>query len=279
MATQHLIYEAAVPVSHARHGEWSVEVGTDYGFSRGVNSVPLMEVEFLTAGGEYAIVFGGTGDTVMPAVILGLRDEQNLYVNDDGSWNAKYIPAFLRRYPFVFSSSDDGANFTLCIDEGFPGFNQEGRGDKLFDAAGKPTEYVDSVLKFLQQFQLEFNRTQEFCKKLKDLNLLEPMQAQVSLESGEKMLLSGFSVIDRARLKTLSAEALVDLVKSDELELIYNHLNSMRHFSAMRERMAADVVATPEPADAAADDDSAAKAEKKSDSKAKTTAKTAKKKS
>jgi hypothetical protein len=215
----------------------------------------------------------------MPAVILGLRDEQNLYVNDDGSWNAKYIPAFLRRYPFVFSSSDEGANFTLCIDEGFPGFNQEGRGDKLFDAEGKPTEYVDSVLKFLQQFQVEFNRTQEFCKKLKDLNLLEPMQAQVSLESGEKMLLSGFSVIDRARLKTLSAEALADLVKSDELELIYNHLNSMRHFSAMRERMAADGPDAPKQVDAATEGDSAPKVEKESGSKTKTTAKTSKKKS
>ena len=60
MATQLLIYETATPVGYARHGDWSVEVGTDYSFSRGVNSVPLMAVEILGAAAEYAVVFGGT---------------------------------------------------------------------------------------------------------------------------------------------------------------------------------------------------------------------------
>jgi hypothetical protein len=50
-----------------------------------------------------------------------------------GGWQAKYIPAFLRRYPFVFSSNDDGNNFVLRIDEGFPGFNQPG--EKLAEMA------------------------------------------------------------------------------------------------------------------------------------------------
>ena len=67
---------------------------------------------------------------------------------------------------------------------------------------GKPTPYVENVLKFLQQYQLEFHRTQEFCKKLKDLNLLRPMQAQVDIGAGERLALGGFSVVDRARLKT-----------------------------------------------------------------------------
>ena len=238
MATQLLIYETATPVAHARHGDWSVEVGTDYSFSRGVNSVPLMSVEILGAAAEYAVVFGGTGDVVMPAVILGLRGEENLYLTEQGGWQAKYIPAFLRRYPFVFSSPDEGKTFTLCIDEGFPGFNQTGRGERLFTEEKKPTPYVENVLKFLQQYQIEFRRTQAFCKKLKELNLLEPMRAQINLDSGEKMFLTGFSAIDRARLKTLSADVLASLVKSDELELIYAHLSSMRNFQGMRDRLA-----------------------------------------
>jgi hypothetical protein len=245
MATQHLIYEAAVPVSEARHGKWSVEVGADYGFCSGVNSVPLMEVEFPPAAGEFVIVFGGADDAVMPVAILGLREGQNLYLAEEGAWQAKYIPAFLRRYPFVFSSTDEQETFTLCIDEGFPGFNQDDKGRRLFNEEGKPSEYVGEVLKFLQQFQVEFNRTRNFCKKLKDLNLLQPMQASVSLDSGEKMLLKGFSVVDRERLKTLPADTLAELVSSNELELIYNHLHSMRHFSGMRDML--PTVSTDDP--------------------------------
>lgn len=240
---QLLIYEKASPVSHQRHGGWSIEAGKDYSFSRSVNSVPLMAVEILSAAAEYPVVFGGTGDTVMPAVILGLRSDENLYLDAEGSWTAKYIPAFIRRYPFVFSSTDDGQTFTLCMDESYKGVKQDASGERLFDDDKKPTPYVENVLKFLQQYQVEFTRTQAFCKKLKDLNLLEPMQAQVRLESGERLSLTGFSVIDRARLKTLSAQALAELLKSDELELIYAHLASMRNFSEMKDRVAAPAAA------------------------------------
>ena len=169
--------------------------------------------------------------------MLGVRTEENLYVTKEGGWQAKYIPAFVRRYPFVFFSRDDGKTFTLCIDEAFPGFNQSGRGKRLFDDDGKPTPYVENVLKFLGQYQREFQRTQAFCKKLKDLNLLGPMQAQIKLGSGERMALGGFSVVDRARLKTLSDNVLAQLVQSDELALIYAHLVSMRNFETVRDRL------------------------------------------
>ena len=93
------------------------------------------------------------------------------------------------------------------------------------------------MLKFLQRYHSEFQRTREFCKKLKDLNLTQPMQAQLSLESGEKMALAGFSVVDRARLKTLSREVLSGLMDSDELELIFAHLTSLHNFGVLRDRL------------------------------------------
>src|SRR5689334_23906016 len=117
MATQLLIYETAVPVSANRHRDGSVEVGGDYAFARSVNSVPLMAVEFPHAAAEYAIVFAGGPDAVMPAVILGIRDKENLYLTPQQGWAAKYVPSFVRRYPFVFSTVDEGKSFVLCVDE------------------------------------------------------------------------------------------------------------------------------------------------------------------
>lgn len=248
MTSQLLLYESAVPVSNARHADWSVEVGADYSFSRRVNSVPLMAVEFPQAAAEYAIVFSGTAEAFIPAVILGMRGDENLYLTGQGGWQAKYIPAFVRRYPFVFASSQDGKAFTLCIDEAFPGFNRNGRGQRLFDAERKPTAYVSNVLKFLEQYQVEFRRTQAFCQKLKELNLLEPMRAQANLKSGERLSLTGFMAVSRDRLKAMSGERLAELAKTDELELLYLHLQSMRNFAAMVDRLGgrqADKLAEP----------------------------------
>ena len=114
MSKQLLIYESAHPVNPGRHGGVSVEPGTDYAFSAGVNAVPLMAIEFPRASAEYAIVFTSEGDAVMPAAVLGIRNEQNLYLSPDAQWKADYIPAFIRRYPFVFSSNTEGQTLTLC---------------------------------------------------------------------------------------------------------------------------------------------------------------------
>jgi hypothetical protein len=247
MTTQLLIYETAVPVSSGRHGKACIEAGKGYGFARKINSVPLTAVEFPLAAADYAIVFAQSGEEVVPVVILGARAGENLYVKDDDSWSARYVPAFVRRYPFVFAAKDDGKTFTLCVDEAFQGLNYQGRGEPLFDTEGKQTKYVDNVLKFLQEYTAQFKRTQAFCKKLAELKLLEPMQAQFTLASGQKMSLTGFHAVDRKRLKALPAETLAGLASTDELELIYLHLQSMRNFVSVKDKL---VLNLPEPAPA-----------------------------
>lgn len=237
MSTQLLIYEKVVPVTDQRHREWSIKKGTDFTFAKQVNAVPLMAVEFGAAAVEYAIVFTGSGETIMPAIILGMRARQNVYVTDDGNWQAKYLPAFVRRYPFVFSSSDGGKRFILCLDEAFSGCNQTGLGERLFDAEGSRTQYLEGVLDFLQQYQGQFQLTQAFCKKLHALDLLEPMQAQVTVPAGDRLSLTGFMAVTRERLKKLSGEQLAELAQSNELELIYTHLHSLRNVTAMVERL------------------------------------------
>jgi hypothetical protein len=235
MSTQLLIYKTAVPVSRARHADWFVETKPNYAFSAEINSVPLMAVEFPQASAEYAIVFAGSDNEILPAVILGVRGNENLFLTHDSQWGGKYIPAFVRRYPFVFSRSGD--RFLLCVDEEFPGINQEGRGQPLFNADGTASPYLDNVLKFLQEYQAQFLRTQRFCARIKELDLLEPMQAQVTIENGRRLSLGGFMAINREKLKALPGDKLAELIKTDELELIYLHIQSMRNFEHLRERM------------------------------------------
>ncbi|MER2264572.1 SapC family protein [Methylobacterium oxalidis] len=251
MTKQLLIYERAVPVTRQRHGSWSVKAGTSFEFARGVNSVPLMVAEFGNAAAEYTIVFGGAADEIIPVALLGIRDNENLYVNDSGAWAGNYVPAFLRRYPFVFSSdnaNEADATFTLCVDEEFSGCNDEGRGERLFDADGERTQYLQNVLGFLQAYQVQFQRTKDFVKRLQDLDLLEPMQAQFTLRTGQRSTLSGFSVVNRDRLKALPADKLAELMQADELELIYLHLGSLRNLTPIAERIGG---AAAEPADTA----------------------------
>jgi hypothetical protein len=237
MTTQQLIYETAVPVNSGQHAKHSVEVGSDYSFASKLNSLPLMAVEFPQAATEYAIVFAGNAESVTPAVILGVRDDENLFLTTTGEWTAEYVPAFVRRYPFVFSNSEDNSTFTLCIDENFKGLNTEGRGQPLFIEDGKNSPYVDGVLKFLQEYRGQHMLTQAFCNKLIELKVLEPMEAQFTIGSEQKMMLNGFMAVSREKLNALPGDVLSELAKTDQLELIYIHLQSMRNFNEVKNKL------------------------------------------
>jgi hypothetical protein len=243
MSRQLMIYERAVPISSERHKDWSVRTGGDFGFAREVNSVPLLAAEFIAAATDHAIVFAGDENTVFPSVILGMHDNANGNVAPDGSWTGGYIPAFLRRYPFVFSRSEDGKTFTLCMDEEFDGFNKDGKGERLFDADGNRTQYLESMLTFAREYQALFERTQIFCNRLKEYDLLDAGQAQFNLPDGESSKLGGFYTINRAKLKALPPETLAQLASTDELELCYVHLQSLNNLTPMARRLAAGAAA------------------------------------
>jgi hypothetical protein len=239
MAKQLMIYERAVPVSSERHRDWSVVLGKSYGFAKAVNSVPLLAAEFLAAAPNFTIVFAGDAETVVPTVILGMRDQENGYVDAKGQWTAPYIPAFLRRYPFVFSRSEDGKTFTLCLDEEYEDFNKDGRGERLFDSEGNRTQFLESMLNFSREYQALFERTQLFCRRLKEHDLLEAAQAQFTLPGGQSTSLAGFFTISRDKLKALPPEVLAEMARTDELELCYAHLHSLANLTPMAQKIAA----------------------------------------
>ncbi|MDW4496648.1 SapC family protein [Sulfitobacter sp. D35] len=263
MSKQLLIYERAMPVSSSRHRDWSVAQTRSFAFARELNAVPLVAAEILPASREYPIVFAGQGDEVVPSALLGVSDNSNAFVAEDGSWQGRYVPAFLRRYPFVFSRAGDdgdGQRFTLCVDEEYEGLNSDGRGERLFDAEGNRTQYLENTLNFVTQYQNQFTATEAFSKKLKELDLLEPAQVRFSLPGGRNGALGGFKKVSRDKLRGLPDDALLGLARSDELELIHCHLASLANVTPLAERVSqsstteADTAA-PEPEAEAAEAD------------------------
>jgi hypothetical protein len=198
----------------------------------------LTAVEFPVAAAEYPIVFARTGGQVLPVAVLGARRSENLYLGPDERWLTRYVPAFVRRYPFIFADSDEGKTLTLCIDEAFPGVNFEGRGQGLFSPDGQPAAYVQDVLQFALEYRAQLLRTQAFGRRLDALGLLEPMQAAFEVAGAGPLRLGGFLAIGRERLKGVAGARLAEMLKSDELELIYLHLQSLRNFGTLQERLA-----------------------------------------
>lgn len=234
MTKQLMIYESAVPLSSEAHRDLSVKAEPDLRFAAGINSVPLVAAEFDRAGSDLPIVFAGEGEALFPVAVLGLDAGHNAFLDGDGRWTAAYVPAFLRRYPFVFSRTEtdgDDARFTLCIDDSYPGVNTEGRGERLFDADGARTQYLENILRFATEYQSQFETTQAFSQRLEALDLLEPSEATVTRPDGTTSSLTGFRTVNVEKLRTLADADALDLLRSGGLELCYRQAASLGNLS------------------------------------------------
>jgi hypothetical protein len=78
-----------------------VTLPKNFKFASKINSVPLAVTEFEMACRSYPIVFS-SGETVAPVSIVGLREEENLFLDEESAWLSNiYVPAYIRKYPFI----------------------------------------------------------------------------------------------------------------------------------------------------------------------------------
>ncbi len=230
-------YKKVVALSNKGHADWKIKTTDDYSFTSGSNAVLITVIEFSFIACEYPIVFVETSGKFKPVAILGLKPNQNFFLCKDNSWGGKYIPAYIRRYPFILSGDMSATNgqdttYTVCIDESYTGFNKDS-GESLFNSDGKYSTYLERAIKFLQGFQSEGQITDKFCKKLQRLGILEPMQANVVSKEHKDFSLSGFWVVSNDKLKGKKPLELAELVKSDEMAFIYAHLGSLSKFQSL----------------------------------------------
>jgi hypothetical protein len=175
-------------------------------------------------------------------VVVGLQDRVNLYVEPDGGWRrGAYVPAYVRRYPFLFSEQPESSDLTLCIDEGSELI--EATTANPFFREGKPTEVTQKALEFCLAYQRQHEATRDFGRTLAQVELLIPRDATVKLPGGESIVVRGFKMIDEAKFNTIPAETFQDWRSKGWITLIYAHFLSLgawdRLVQIMVERRAA----------------------------------------
>ena len=235
-----LFYDKPVPLNVDTH--LKTRLGTldgNFAFSAHTNSIPLAAIEFFDVAREYPIAFTGKeGDALFPIALLGVRHSENLFINAEGKWEGRYIPAFVRRYPFVLAEKQNADDFNVYLDESYPGFGAAD-GERLFTDSGEHTPLLKQALEFLSTYQGEIRRTRLFVERLQALDLLIQRVVQVVRQGDTPIVLQGFSVVDEERLMKLDDASMLELAKSGYLAWIYAHLMSLGNVQRLSERLEA----------------------------------------
>ncbi len=225
-----LFYTSPEPVNVEQHANLGLNPSpTPFKFVAQSNLIPLTVSEFASCALSYPIIF--LGEQKMPLAVMGLSSNDNLFVEADGTFRADaYVPAFVRRYPFVFANDEQAERMILCIDRGSDQVVDGGE-VRLFED-GKPTPYLEQCLKFCQDFETERQRTDNFVKLLTDLDLFDTRDAVFTPRNpdgspGEPQKIADYFAVSEEKLRKLSPEKMVELRDNGALHQIYAHLISL----------------------------------------------------
>lgn len=233
-----LFYSRPEVLNPGIHGKLRVLPVDNLKFAAKSNSIPIVAEEFLDCAGAYPIVFTA-GAQPSAVAITGLRDNENLYLDLKGRWIPGVpVPAYVRRYPFIFLELPDNDRLTLCIDRAATNLVEGGTaGQAIFDEQGEATEFAKTALAFCEAFQKQLLATRAFGELLVKMDMLRPRTIDLADRKGRRYSLGGFQVIDEEKFRALPDETVVDWHKRGFMTAILAHFISLRRWPALVERM------------------------------------------
>ena len=238
--TAFALYRQPTLLNYVTHRHLKLARLADASMADGMHACFLAATEFAMAAREYVIVFAGAEadgiSRVQPMVLLGVAEGENLFV-EGTQWSGRYVPAFIRRYPFWTVKLEGASGPAVMYDAWWRGFS-ETEGDPLYEAENRPAPRLLEALQFIESFEVEALRTQAFCARLGELGLLREMTASVTLGDGKQLALNGFFTVDEDKVRALPDAVVVELHRNGMLAAIHFHLMSLGNLQALADRKA-----------------------------------------
>jgi hypothetical protein len=229
-----LMYRALEPLNATQHSKMKLRSGFTIPQLSKMHAGPVTVDEFGLAQRYYPIVFT-VGENPVPIALMGLNEGVNVFLDEEGRPidKATYMPAYIRRYPFMLARlKPDSDELSLCFDPSAGAVGEFEDGQALFDG-DQPSEATKSVLQFCEQFETAGQRTAAFLDELKKMNLL--MEGEVTIQpqgQEQPFVYRGFRMVDEEKVRELRGDELRKINQSGLLPLLYAHLFSL---SQMRE--------------------------------------------
>lgn len=220
-----LFYKSPIPLDGKAHKDLGLKQDFGLEFTKEVNAVPINMIEMPQICHFYPIGFSPDA-AATPVAILGLRDNENLFLNSKNKWEEDtYIPAYIRRYPFIFSEMPANDQLSLCID--LDKNIVESKGDQpFFDKEGKPSQLSQNALEFCKSYHAAAQQTVAFGQDLAKSGILVERQAEINIGDGKRINFAGFRIIDEKKLAELDEKTFLEWRKKGYLPFLYAHLFS-----------------------------------------------------
>jgi hypothetical protein len=224
-----LFYNSIEPLNLDQHGKMHVRGITSMPEVGQTHAVPLTVDEFTLVQRHYPIVFA-VGPTPVPIALMGLNEGVNVFLDENGRAADPniYIPAYLRRYPFLLAKlRPESDELSLCYDSTSGAVGDFEEGEPLFDG-DQPSPATKAILEFCEQFEAAGLRTNAFVEDLVKSDLLMDGEVAIQPEGFDQpFVYRGFRMVDEEKIRNLRGDELRKMNQNGMLPLIYAHLFSL----------------------------------------------------
>jgi hypothetical protein len=224
-----LFYNAIEPLNATQHSKMKVRRVLRMAQVGQTHAIPVTVDEFALVQRHYPIVFS-IGESPIPIALMGLNEGVNVFLDESGRPNdaAVYIPAYIRRYPFLLARlRPDSDELSLCFDPTADAIGEFDEGEVLFDG-DQPSDATKAILEFCEQFETAGQRTAAFMEELKKSGLLMEGEVAIQPEGYEQpFIYRGFRMIDEEKVRELRGDELRKMNQNGLLPLIFAHLFSL----------------------------------------------------
>lgn len=231
-----MFYEKPVPLNREQHKNHGVKaVDKPFEFMAKQHFLPLTAREFGTASASVPIIFAG--DERSPIAVMGIRENENLFVEDGQFAQDFYMPAFARRYPFVLAQDNENDRFVVCVDESADCVTDKKPEQPFFNGA-ENSQFTTEAFQFLQDYERDRQATAAMVEEFKTMDLFEPktMHFQGNNPDGslaERQKIADYFAISAEKLRALPADQLKSLNDRGMLSVAHAHLISLSNWQRL----------------------------------------------
>ncbi|AMB47653.1 MULTISPECIES: SapC family protein [Methylobacteriaceae] len=237
MTSLPLFYRSVVPLDRDAHRAGYLAQPQRFAFARSSHIVPALAEEIGAACRHLPVVFLPESLGPVPVFLVGAAPGHCALIDEAGSWTGRYLPAYLRRYPFILGESEGSAPL-VCIDAETDLLRTEPAAEPpeasptslpLFTEDGQESPLLQERIRLVAEYAEAARRTAAFGRLLQDLKLLRALTIQVQHPlTGQSHTLHGALGVEEAALAALPDDAFARLRREGWLGMIYAHLVSLQ---------------------------------------------------
>ncbi len=221
------LYGSVRLLDRSRDADLRIRPLANHKFAARQNVFPLTVPEFVEASRSAPVVFLRAGDAVRAVMVAASAPGANLLIGPDGRWRAgAYVPAYVRRHPFVLVATADGKK--LGIDPDAPQLSSV-EGEALVEN-GAPSAALERARTFCAAFDAAWTATESFCAALAAAEVLVPAVTTLTAPGAEPRRVDGFEMVDPGRLAALDPAKLAEWERDGTLMAVHAHRASLNRW-------------------------------------------------